>query len=184
MEDDDEKEEEEIEEEENEEEEEDLNDIPLFEDNSEVIVELSNHESSLVPTESASAPPTSSILAQGSDLRTEDLQEEEEIMKFFENGCGCGNDCHKLFSESYIRTLRSDMLQMTRSEYDLVKMTQIKATSMGGQTIGNKRKAHERQRDTYNYMHEGQKVVLYHLNSLFNSLLGMKEHLPQNKCMW
>ena len=71
MEDDDEKEEEEIEEE-NEEEEEDLNDIPLFEDNSEVIVELSNHnKSSLVPTESASAPPTSSILAQGSDLRTE-----------------------------------------------------------------------------------------------------------------
>ena len=165
MEDDDEKEEEEIEEEENEEEEEDLNDIPLFEDNSEVIVELSNHESSLVPTESASAPPTSSILAQGSDLRTEDLQEEEEIMKFFENGCGCGNDCHKLFSESYICTLRSDMLQMTRSEYDLVIMTQIKATtSMGGQTVGNKRKAHERQRDTYNYMHEGQKVVLYHLN--------------------
>ena len=57
------------------------------------------------------------------------------------------------------------MLQMTRSEYDLVIMTQIKATtSMGGQTVGNKRKAHERQRDTYNYMHEGQKVVLYHLN--------------------
>ena len=47
-------------------------------------MELSNHdESSLVPTESASAPPTSSILAQGSDLRTEDLQEEEEIMNFF-----------------------------------------------------------------------------------------------------
>ena len=72
-----------MEEEENEEEEEDLNDIPLFEDTSDVTVELSNHnESSLVPTESASAPPTSSILAQGSDLRT-DLQEEEEIMKFF-----------------------------------------------------------------------------------------------------
>ena len=170
MEDDNEKEEEEIEEEENEEEEEeneeeeeDLNDIPLFEDTSEVIVELLNHnESSLVPTESASAPPTSSILAQGSDLRTEDLQEEEEIMKFFENGCG--NDCHKLFSESYIRKLRSDMLQMTRSEYNLVIVTQIKATSTGGQTVGNKKRAHERQRDTYNYMHEGQKVVLYHLN--------------------
>ena len=74
------------------------------------------------------------------------------------------------------------MLQMTRSEHDLVIMTQIIATtSMGGQTVGNKRKAHERQRDTYNYM---QKVVLYHLNSLFNSLLGMQEHLPQNKCMW
>ena len=71
-------------EEENEEEEEDLNDIPLFEDTSEVIVELSIHnESSLVLTESASAPPTSFVLAQGFDLRTEDLQEEQEIMKFF-----------------------------------------------------------------------------------------------------
>ena len=128
-------------------------------------MEFSNHnESSLVPTESTSAPPTSSILAQGSDLRTKDLQEEEVIIKFFENGCGCGNDCHKLFSESYIRTLRSDLLQMTRSKYDLVIMTQIKATtSMGGQTVGNKRKAHERQRDTYNYMHERQKLALYHL---------------------
>ena len=49
---DDEKEEEDIEEEENEEEEKNLNDIPLFEDTSEVIVELSNHnEFSLVPTE-------------------------------------------------------------------------------------------------------------------------------------
>ena len=71
--------------------------------------------------------------------------------------------CHKLFRESYIRTLRSDMLPMTRSEYDLVIMTQIKATSMEGQTVANRRKAHERQRDTYNYMPEGQKVVLYHL---------------------
>ena len=105
-------------------------------------MELSNHdESSLVPTESASASPTSFILAQGSDLRTEDLQEEEEIMKFFENGCGCGNDCHKLFSESYIRTLRSYMLQMTRSEYDLVIMTQIKATtSMGDKQLATKEK--------------------------------------------
>ena len=104
MEDDDEKEEEEIEEEENEEEEEDLNDIPLFEDTSEVIVELSNqNESSLVPTESASPPSTSSIPAQGYDLRTEDLQEEEEITKFFENGCGWGNECHKLLvSHTYV----------------------------------------------------------------------------------
>ena len=96
-------------------------------------MELSNqNESSLVPTESASSPPTSSILSQGSDLRTEDLQEEEEITKFFANGCGCGNECHKLFSESYIHTLGSDMLQMTRSEYNLVIMTQIKATTSMG----------------------------------------------------
>ena len=76
-------------------------------------------------------------LAQGSDLRTEDLQEEEEIMKVIENGCG--NDCHKLFSESYIHTLRSDMLQMTRSEY--VILTQMKATtSMRDKQLAKKEK--------------------------------------------
>ena len=42
---------------EDDEKEDDLNDIPLFEDTSEVIAELSNqNESSLAPTESASSP--------------------------------------------------------------------------------------------------------------------------------
>ena len=39
--------------------------------------------SSLVPTKSASSPPTSSILPNGSDLKTEDQEAEEEITKFF-----------------------------------------------------------------------------------------------------
>ena len=53
----------------------------------------------------------------------------------------------KKFSESYVRTLRSDMLQMTRSEYDLVIMAQLKATtSMGGLTSGNRKRSHDRER--------------------------------------
>ena len=59
-------------------------------------------------------------------MRKEDLQEEEAIEKFFRNGCGCADNCYKHFSESYIRTRRSDMLELTRNEYDLVIMAQIR----------------------------------------------------------
>ena len=96
-----------------------------------------------------------------SDIRPEDLR-EEDISEFFQNGCGCVDDCHKKFSESYVQTLRSDMLQqMTRSEYDLVIMAQIKATSsMGGLTSGNRKRPHDRERNTFVYQHEGVKVII------------------------
>ena len=80
-------------------------------------------------------------LSLGPDLKTEDIQEEEEITKFFENGCGSGNDCHKIFSESYIRTLRSDMLQKTRGEYDLVIMTRKSNNKHGGTNSWQQKKS-------------------------------------------
>ena len=51
-------------------------------------------------------------------MRKEDLLEEEAIENFFCNGCGCADNCYKHFSESYIRTRRSDMLELTRNDYD------------------------------------------------------------------
>ena len=52
------------------------------------------------------------------------------------------------------------MLQMTRSEYDLVIMAQMKAkSSMGGLTRGNKKQPHDRERNTFVYQHEGVKVI-------------------------
>ena len=55
------------------------------------------------------------------------------------------------------------MLELTRNEYDLVIRAQIQTTTHmgGGQTVGNKRQEHKRQRDTYNYSHEGFKVMLH-----------------------
>ena len=68
--------------------------------------------------------------------------------------------CHKKF-ELYIRTLRSDMLQMMRSEYDIVIMAQMKATSsMGGLTSGNRKRPHDRERNTFVYQHEGVMVII------------------------
>ena len=117
-------------------------------------------ESSLTLPERDSAPQAVSTSLLNSDIRPEDLR-EEDIREFFQNGCRCVDECHKKFSESYVRTLKSDMLQMTRSEYDLVIMAQMKATSsMGGLTSGNRKRPHDRERNTFVYQHEGVKVII------------------------
>ena len=134
------------EEEKEEEDEEDLNDVPLF-DNSEEHVEPfhvveSSHIPPPPPDGNSFAPQLDSV---ASELRKEDLQEEEAIENFFRNGCGCADNCYKHFSESYIRTRRSDMLELMRNEYDLVIMAQIQKTTHMGETVGNKRQEHKRQ---------------------------------------
>ena len=143
------------------EEEEDLNNISLFASSEEMVEPPSLVESSLTLPERDSAPQAVSTSLLNSDIRPEDLREEEDIREFFQNGCGCVDECHKKFSESYVRTLRSDMLQMTRSEYDLVIMAQMKATSsMGGLTSGNRKRPYDRERNTFVYQHEGVKVII------------------------
>ena len=143
----------------NDEEEEDLSNIPHFESCDEIEETSSIFQSSVTFSESDSAPQAATSLLLDSDMRQEDLQ-EEDIRDYFQNGCGCLEECHKKFSESYVRTLRSDMLQMTRSEYDLVIMAQLKATtSMEGLISGNRKRSHDRERDTF-YQHEGVKVML------------------------
>ena len=98
-------------------------------------------ESSHIPPLPPPPPDGSSFAPQldsvASEVRKEDLQEEEAIENFLRNGCGCADNCYKHFSESYIR--RSGMLELIRNEYDLVIMAQIQTTThMGGQTVGNK----------------------------------------------
>ena len=113
------------------EEEEDLNNIPPFASSEEMVEPPSLVESSLTLQERDSDPQAVSTSLLNSDIRPKDLR-EEDIREFFQNGCGCVDECRKKFSESYVRTLRSDKLQMTRSEYDLVIMAQMKATSSMG----------------------------------------------------
>ena len=115
----------------NDEEEEDLSNIPLFESCEDIEETSSIFLSSVTFSESDSAPQAAASLLLDSDMRQEDLQ-EKDIRDYFQNGCGCLEECHKNISESYVQTLRSDMLQMTRSEYDLVIMAQLKATTSMG----------------------------------------------------
>ena len=89
-------------EEEKEDEKEDSDDInpPLFDP--EVAVEL---QVSDLDVESVTPDvPATSTTPSCDDMRKEDLQEEEELSKFFEHGCGCSDNCYALFSHSYIKT--------------------------------------------------------------------------------
>uniref|UniRef100_A0A1X7V7P9 Uncharacterized protein n=1 Tax=Amphimedon queenslandica TaxID=400682 RepID=A0A1X7V7P9_AMPQE len=83
---------------------------PLFDP--EVAVELQVSDLDL---ESAMPDaPATSTTHSGDDMRMEDLQEEEELSKFFEHGCGCSDNCYALFSHSYIKTYRCDIQAMAK----------------------------------------------------------------------
>ena len=73
----------------NDEEEEDLSNIPLFESCDEIEETSSIFQSSVTFSESDSAPQAATSLLLDSDMRQEDLQEEEDIRDYFQNGCGC-----------------------------------------------------------------------------------------------
>ena len=173
--------------EEEEDEEEDLNDVPLFDNSEDHVEPFHLDESSHIPPP---PPPDGNSFAPqldpvASEVRKEDLQVEEAIEIVFRNGCGCADNCYKHFSEFYVRTRRFDMLELTRNEYDLVIMAQIQTTHLGGQTVCNKRQEHEKQRDTYNYCHEGFKVKLHvHVLTLLTTLIDIQKYIPQTKCLW
>ena len=82
------------------EQEEDLSNIPLFERCEEIEETSSIVESSVTLPESDSVPQTATSLLLDSDMRQEDLQ-DKDIREYFQNGCGCFEECHKKFSESY-----------------------------------------------------------------------------------
>ena len=94
-----------IDEEDKEDEEEDLNDVPLFDNSEEHVEPFHLDESSHIPPQPPPPPPDGNSLAPqldsfASEVRKEDLQEEEAIEKFFRDGCGCADNCYKHFSES------------------------------------------------------------------------------------
>uniref|UniRef100_A0A1X7T0K5 DUF7869 domain-containing protein n=1 Tax=Amphimedon queenslandica TaxID=400682 RepID=A0A1X7T0K5_AMPQE len=128
---------------------------PLFDP--EVAVELQVSDLDL---ESAMPDaPATSTTHSGDDMRKEDLQEEEELSKFFEHGCGCSDNCYALFSHSYIKTYRCDIQAMAKPVHKIAIMSQMAATStMGGLSTGNHRRQNERKRQFFTFMHQGHKI--------------------------
>ena len=82
------------------------------------------------------------------ELRDEDTNEIERVKRFLETTCGCqlqdGSSCSREFSFEKMINYRADMLQLTKSEMDLVLLTCIR-NSMNNSEInakGEKRKNH------------------------------------------
>ena len=106
--------------------------------------------------------PATSTTPSCDDMRKEDLQEEEELSKFFEHGCGCSDNCYALFSHSYIKTYRCDIQAMAKPVQEIAIMSQMAATStMGGLSTGNHRRQKEGKRQFYMFLHQGHKVCNY-----------------------
>ena len=93
------------------------------------------------------------------EQRRADEKEETECNTFFSEGCGCHNKCWMMFSESYLRDVRSQMAELSREELDLVVMGEIAATIHDGDTIdAQKHTSKNRERSSTYYLHKGQRV--------------------------
>uniref|UniRef100_A0A1X7VSY6 Uncharacterized protein n=1 Tax=Amphimedon queenslandica TaxID=400682 RepID=A0A1X7VSY6_AMPQE len=104
-------------------------DLPLFDP--EVAVELQVSDLQLVSV-TPDAPATLTTHSCD-DMRKEDLQEEEELSKLFKHGCGCSDNCYALFSHSSIKTYKCDIQAMAKPVQEIAIMSQMVATStMGG----------------------------------------------------
>uniref|UniRef100_A0A1X7V3J0 Uncharacterized protein n=1 Tax=Amphimedon queenslandica TaxID=400682 RepID=A0A1X7V3J0_AMPQE len=75
-------------------------DPPLFDPEVAVELQVSDLELESVMPDAPAALTTHTC----DDMRKED-QQEEELSKFFEHGCGCSDNCYALFSHSYTKNI-------------------------------------------------------------------------------
>ena len=68
-------------------------------------------------------------------------EEEEAIIQFLEDGCGCnkfnGEPCCQLFHQQSLEEIRSRMLELSSTELDLVVLGQIAAGLFGAELQGS-----------------------------------------------
>ena len=91
----------------------------------------------------------------------EDRVEEEVCRKFFQDGCGCSDNCHLKFEEDYLRTTRNDMAELSRAELDLVVMGQVMASTHCSDTTRGetwRKMPRERAHNYSSFSHRGEKV--------------------------
>jgi len=107
-----------------------------------------------------------------SDMRDEDLAEEQSIEQFFSGSCECklgpGNTpCSRSISMEHYMNIRAQMRELTHDQLDLVVMSQLMMnTESGTSTHRNK----ERQRTYSVFYHSGQRICL--MTFLFIHTIG------------
>ena len=116
-------------------------------------------------------PSTSNVAVE---LRSIDIEEEEEVELFISTGCSCSTNCSSQFSCEYIREMRSSCFSLTRNELDMAILGQLMASSNTSDTVevssGHLQKGRERPHTT-NY-HCGKKVC--HKTYCFLHTVGKK----------
>ena len=97
------------------------------------------------------------------DVRKIDLDEQREVTKFFENGCGCnlydGKPCYQAFTKEHFCTIRDQCSSFDRHDQYNVLFGHVMATVQASEHVHrNGRPSTDRQRVTGEFLHEGMKV--------------------------
>ena len=59
------------------------------------------------------------------DKRDVDQLEERTCDDFFKNGCGCASKCSSYFDEGYIQSIRTETVELSRDDLDLLIMGEL-----------------------------------------------------------
>ena len=86
------------------------------------------------------------------EKREIDVKEEERVLLFSTEGCGCHKLCWKQFSAEHYGEMRNNMAQLEHDALDLVIMGQI----MAGTTVSN-------QKIFTHFYHHGKSVSVLHI---------------------
>ena len=91
---------------------------------------MRNEESTCMDDSQSSAlPVVSNVITAGRNMDVDqhsiDAEEEEKVMQFHSNGCGCSNKCSTQFTLEHIREMRADMAQLERTALDMTIMGQV-----------------------------------------------------------
>ena len=81
------------------------------------------------------------------ERRPIDILEDTEVTNFLQNGCGCSQKCWQKFDAEYLQETRSNLMEHTIKEKDLVVMGQVIATTFRGKNTSHNRKR-ERERES------------------------------------
>ena len=91
------------------------------------------------------------------EKREIDVKEEERVLLFSTEGCGCHKLCWKQFSAEHYGEMRNNMAQLEHDALDLVIMGQ----KMAGTTVSNKK-------IFTHFYHHGKSVSVLHIKCCYS----------------
>ena len=96
------------------------------------------------------------------DVREIDVKEEDRVKQFLINGCECSMKCTSNFTQQHFQLMRSNAMELNRTELDMTVMGQVMAfTHCRKATINSTKHRHQikmREKNTTTYHHQGVKV--------------------------
>ena len=110
------------------------------------------------------------------ELRHADIMDDQLVVDFMTNGCGCmkwkGNPCSEKFTQEYIRETRLNMRVLTTTELDCVLMGQIMASCNTSESVSTEGYHHATERKKTHMLlppRQGNLSKLLHFSSKYRN---------------